>query len=230
MRRIDRIVRGLICLLAAVPGLARAQNITIDEGVFRLVVNGREVGSETFAIGQTGTAADAQIFARSRVTLAEGTDTALVQYGPALRPAAYSIQVGGDSAQRLSGRVSGRRVSARILSSAGENMREYLVSDGAVVIDDGVAHQHYFLARRVRAGETRVPVIVPRAARQMWFNIEVHPDESVDIAGTSIQCTRLVLTPESGDPRTIWVDSEDRVLRLEIPARRYVAERAAPPR
>ena len=231
MRRLDPPAARVCLLMAlAVPGLASGQNITIDEGTFRLLVNGREVGTETFAIGQTGAAADAQIFARSRVALEAGTDTALVQYGPSLRAAAYSIQVGGDTAEHFSGRVSGRRVSARIISSAGEKMREYLVAEGAVVIGDGIAHQHYFLARRVRAGETRIPVIVPRETKQLWFNVEVHPGESIDVGGTTLACNRLVLTPDSGDVRTLWVDASDRVLRLEIPARNFVAERASPPR
>jgi hypothetical protein len=231
MRRLEWTAAGFFLFMAlGGPGPVFGQNVTIDEGTFRLLVNGREVGNETFAIGQTGAAADAQVFARSRVTLEAGTDTSLVQYGPSLRAAAYSIQVGGEPGEHLSGRVAGRRVSARIISSAGEKMREYLVAEGAVVIGDGVAHQNYFLARRVREGETRIPVIVPRETRQMWFNVEVHPDETVDVGGTSIACNRLVLTPDSGDVRNLWVDSSDRVLRLEIPARHFVAERTSPPR
>jgi hypothetical protein len=227
---VSRLAGVLAVALMAGPASVRAQTVTIDEGTFHLRVNGRDAGTETFIIRQTGTGADAQVIARSRVTLETGTDTALVQYGEALRPAAYSIQVGGDPGERVSGRVVGRRVSARIVSSEGENMREYLVSEGAVVIDDAVAHQYYFLARRFREGESRIAVIVPREARQLWLAVEPHPDETVSVGTGALAATRLVLTPEQGDVRTLWIDSDARILRLEIPSRNFVAERAAPPR
>jgi hypothetical protein len=100
------------------------------------------------------------------------------------------------------------------------------------VIEDGVAYQHYFLARRVREGETRIPVIVPREGRQVWVNVETGPEETINIGGQpadAIAARKLILRPAQGDERMLWVDAQDRVLRLEIAARGFVAERNAPP-
>ena len=116
-----------------------------------------------------------------------------------------------------------------MVSSAGENLREYLVSEGAEVIDESVAHQHYFLARRARNGETRIPVISPRKGRQHFVVVEVAGDESLTIAGQAVTARKLVVRPEQGEARNVWVDGQHRVLKLELPSRRLIAERAALP-
>jgi hypothetical protein len=58
------------------------------------------------------------------------------------------VKVEGAESQQIAGRVVGGRFSAKIISPAGEQMREYLASDGAIVADEGVAHHYYFLARQ----------------------------------------------------------------------------------
>jgi len=223
---------GFLALIgpAATSPLA-GQAVTIDGGTFRLTVNGAEVGTETFAIVQSGPSTNATVEARGQVRIDAGPETTsrLLFAGPALRAASYDLRVGGEQGDTIKGTVSGRRVTARVVSGAGENLREYLVSEGAIVIEDGVAYQHYFLARRVREGETRVPVIVPREGRQIWVNVEPGAEETVTIAGQPIAARRLTIRPEQGDERILWVDAQDRVVRLEIPGRGYVAERTAPP-
>jgi hypothetical protein len=232
MRTLSRVfIAGLAATLWAAPPV-RAQT-TIDDGTFRLVVDGREVGTERFAIQLRGSGPTAETTATGSVTLdsAAGEDvTTTVSFaGLDLRPAQYTISVGGEGGDRLSGRVSGRRVSARIVSTAGENVREYLVSEGAIIIDDAVAHQHYFLARRVRAGETRIPVIVPRDASQAWVDVEILAAETLTVAGTPVECRKLRLTGANGT-RILWTDDADRIIRFEIPERSFVAERTAVPR
>lgn len=233
MRMLNRafMAGAVSALLAAAPAGAQT---TIDEGTFRLVIDGREVGTERFAIQLRGSGPTAETTATGSVTLdsATGEDvTTTVSFsGLDLRPAQYTVSVGGEGGDRLSGRVSGRRVSARIVSTAGENVREYLVSEGAIIIDDAVAHQHYFLARRVRAGEMRVPVIVPRDASQAWVEVEVLPAETLTVAGTPVECRKLRLTGGSGGARILWTDDADRIIRFEIPDRSFVAERTAVPR
>jgi hypothetical protein len=222
-------VLALSGLAVCVPVAGQAVNI--DGGTFRLTVNGAEVGSETFAIVQSGPSTNATVEARGQVSLDSRPESTsrLLFAGPALRAASYDLRVRGEQGDTIKGTVSGRRVTARVVSGAGENLREYLVSEGAVVIEDGVAYQHYFLARRVREGEMRVPVIVPREGRQVWVNVQPAGEETLTIAGQPIAATRLNIRPEQGDERILWVDAQDRVLRLEIPARGYVAERTAPP-
>lgn len=204
----------------------------LDEGTFRLVVEGREIGTETFTIRQTGTGAEAVIIAQGRTVYREGARreviTGLQVTGGTLRPSAYDVSVAGDEDQKIGGRVVGTRFSARVTSSGGERMREYLVSEGAIVAEEGIAHHHYFLAQRVAAGATRLPLLIPLQGRQVWATLTT-TDDQVRVAGATVDARRIDVAIEGGDERRVWVDSDGRVLRLELPASGLVAERLAAP-
>jgi len=222
-------VAGLVLLAGAAP--ATAQTLVVDEGTFVLRIGSQEIGREAFSIRQNGSGAGAVVIAQGRVDLNEdaGVVTSLEVSGPALRPAAYQVQVQGEEPQRIAGRVTGGRFSARIVSPAGEMMREYLAGDGAVIIDDGVAHQHYFLARRLADAPFRIPVIIPRQSRQVSASVSAASGETIRVAGESVQARRFTVEMPSGT-RTVWVDDDGRVLRLEIPSSGLVAERVELPR
>ncbi|HSJ31084.1 MAG TPA: hypothetical protein VK933_06590 [Longimicrobiales bacterium] len=209
---------------------AAGQTVRLDEGTFRILVDGREVGTETFSLRQNGTGADAVVIAQGRVVLDSRETTANVQLaGTGLRLVAYDVELSGADARRIRASISGSRASARTLSAAGETMKEYLVSDGAVLLDDGVAHHYYMIAQRAAAGATSTPILIPRESRQVQATITNAGEESVSAGGTTVTARRIVVQPEGGDARTVWVDGQGRVLRVEIPARNYVAVRAALP-
>jgi len=212
---------------------ANAQT-ALDEGSFRLLIGGREVGRETFSIRRAGSGPDAVIIAQGRVSLDAGPTpeevaTKLEVSGAALRPTAYELTVRGEESRRILGQVVGGRVSARIISPGGEALREYLASDGAVLVDEGVAHHYYFLARRLDAAPLRLPLLVPRLSRQVSAQISVTGVEPVTVGDARIEARHAVVETPGSPTRHFWVDREGRVLRLEIPDRNYVAERIAPP-
>ena len=212
-----------------------AQTQVLDEGGFRILIKGQEVGSETFSIRQNGTGESIVVIAVGKVVLdtARGGTTLnaeLQTSGSALRPTAYQVQVEGLGAERIAGRVVGGRFSARIISPAGEQMREYLASEGAVVVDEGTAHQYYFLAQRIGAEGGRVPIIVPRSNRQVTANVTVRGLEAVAVGSGGMQARHLVVTVAGLPERHVWVDGSGRVLRVEVPSTGYVAERTAAPK
>lgn len=229
---------AVIAALAALAALtvlavpASAQTTQLDEGAFRLTVDGREVGMETFAIRQNGAGADAVITAQGRVVLQQNGGSEVVSSvqfaGAGLRPVAYDLELRGGDARRISGSVTGRRASARITAGS-ETFREYLVTEGAIVLDDGVAHHYYFVAQRAAAGAASVPIMIPRESRQAQATITTGPEESVTVAGSSVRARRLTVQVAGGDSRNVWVDGSGRVLRVEVPARNYVAVRTALP-
>lgn len=220
---------GLIALtLAGAPALLAAQTSTLDEGAFRLMVGGREVGRETFSIRQSGMGDAAVIVAQGRVTLDRRQVTSTLETSGGLRPAAYEVEVEDDGRQRIAGRVVGGRFSAKITSPGGEMMREYLASEGAVLVDEGVAHHYFFLARAA-ANRPSVPIIVPQENRQVSVRVSVAGTEQVEVGGSSVEARRLLIEPAQGDTRHVWIDGRGRVLRLEIPAKQYVAVRAQLP-
>ncbi len=138
------------------------------------------------------------------------------------------MTVGGSSPSRTVGTVNGGRFSAKIVTPSGEQLREYVASNGAVVLDEGVAHHYYFLAQRTHQG--RVPVIVPRENRQVIATVSSRGEESVRINGTTATLFHLVVHPQGGDEHHVWVDALNRVVRVEVPARAWRAERTRMPR
>lgn len=220
--------------LMVAPPLA-AQTVTLDEGSYRISIGGKEVGTEVFSIRQNGSGATAVIIAVGRIVLdgekgPQQLSSELQVAGGTLRPAAYEVRVQGASSEQIKGRVVGGRFSAQIVSPAGEMMREYLAGDGAVVVDEGVAHQYYFVARRADGKSTRMPVIIPRLNRQVIAEVADGGPEKIAIAGRSFEAHKYVISPAGNPRREIWVDAEGRVLRLEIPDRNFVAQRVAAPK
>jgi hypothetical protein len=208
-----------------------AQTVTLDEGSFRVLVKGQESGTESFSIRRNGTGESAVVIAVGRVGGGgQELNAQLQTSGPSLRPTAYEANIQGPDAQQIAGRVIGSRFSARISSAAGEMMREYLASEGAVVIDEGFAHQYWFLAQRVGNRGGRVPVIIPRLSRQITATVTSGGTDAVTVGSRSVNARRLNVSLPNQPEREVWVDSEGRVLRVEIPARAWVAVRTAVPR
>jgi hypothetical protein len=232
MRNLGRAAVAIVLALTGLGSGDLAGQAILDEGTFRLSRDGREIGTETFTIRQTGSGAEAVVIAQGRTVYREGPEreviTGLQVTGGTLRPSAYDVSVSGDEEQKIGGRVVGTRFSARVVASGGERMREYLVSEGAVVAEQGIAHHHYFIAQRFAAGASRMPVLVPLQGRQVWVTV-TSTQETVQVGGESVGAQRLTISVEGGDERRVWVDSQGRVLRLEIPASRLVADRIALP-
>src|SRR5690606_33774036 len=158
----------MLALLAAAtaPGTLSAPTGAQDEGTVEVLVSDRAVGTETFSIRQLGAGMNADFVATGRVQvlLPSGNldlSTSLRSSGVQADPVVYEVTIGGDSPRRIVGSVGSGRFSAKIMTPSGEQLREYVASSGATILDEGVAHHYYFLARRTRSG--RVPIQIGRA-------------------------------------------------------------------
>jgi hypothetical protein len=216
--------------LAGAP--ATAQVGAADAGAFDVQVGGRTAGTEEFTIRQSGSGAGAEIVADGRIQLVvpSGTvdlTTRLQASGFQVEAVAYEVAVGGSSPRKVVGTIGNGRFSARIATPSGEQMREYVASSGAIVLDDGVAHHYYFLARRMRNG--RVPIIIPRENIQVMATVRDAGEESVTIGGETVPLYHLEVQPDGGELRHVWLDDLGRVIRVEIPSRGYVAVRSELP-
>lgn len=218
--------------LAALSALPLAAQ-TVDEGTFNVRIDGQSVGTEEFSIRHNGTGANQETIATGRVQLRLPSGTLVITprlraTGPGADPVAYQVDVGGDAPRKIIGTVGSGRFSARISSPSGEQLREYVASTGAVVLDDGVAHHYHLLAQRSRSGQ--VPVLVPRENRQVVATVTSRGEQTVEIDGTPVRATQLLVQLAGGGERRVWVDGGNRVLRVEIPERNYIAVRSAAPR
>ncbi len=113
-----RVLLGFAAI-AMIAAPAAGQTVRLDEGTFRILVDGREVGTETFSLRQNGTGADAVVIAQGRVVLDSRETTANVQLaGTGLRLVAYDVELSGADARRIRASISGSRASARTLSAS----------------------------------------------------------------------------------------------------------------
>lgn len=238
MRRSKRYTIGAAMAAATAlliaPTAVNAQAVTLDEGEYRIIVRGQPVGTETFSIRQSGTGANAAIIAQGRISVdtvgAQEIQSSLEVRGPVLRASGYQVAVrGAGDEQRIAGRMIGGRFSAKIVSPAGETMREYLASDGAVVVDEDLAHHYYFLAQGLKDAPYVVPMILPRRSRQVSARVSEGTSTTVQVGGKSVAARSFTIEPAGVPPRTIWVDAQGRVLRVEVPSKQLVVERTTLP-
>jgi len=202
----------------------------IDQGSFTITVNGQRAGREDFRIeGTPGGIGGLEYVARATVAFSDRRLT------PALRSdsmgAAFDYQIESrgttTGTERWSGKITRGRVSARINNARGESAKEYIVTDGALIIDDDVFHQYFFLARR--ATEPRVAIVVPRRNVQLVVRLAIAGQERVTIGTQDLDARHLVITEPSGATCDVWMDERGRVLKVAIPSRNVVALRDDPP-
>ncbi len=113
-------------------------------------------------------------------------------------------------------------------SDRGEQERELRAAAGTLVLDTDVAHQHYFISQRLLAASGPIPIVVPAEGRQYQLTVTELGEESIQIAGRSLESRHLQLV-SGQETRDLWIDSEGRVLRIADPGRGYTATRTTLP-
>jgi hypothetical protein len=221
-------IAGVTLLGLALP--ASAQIAVVDEGSFTIAHNGSRIGREEFAIRRTPNPGGDVLVANATVVYTDRRLSPALQTDAAGAPLRYQVEVsvGADVQERLQGRVGRGRFSAQLRTPRGESAREYVVADGALILDDDVFHQYYFLARSGRTGA--VPVVVPRRNVQLIMRVDNEGADAVTISGNRIAATRYAITEPDGTTRRIWVDAQGRVLRVALEGRGIIATRDDPPR
>lgn len=225
-----RYLLSLPVLLLVLPGSTRAQtSAVIDEGTFTISMKGAPVGRESFRIirspapgGQVYLATGTSVIGELRTTTRLGTDSAGA-------PVSYQSETSrrGEVQHRLNGSGRPGRFNLLAQKSGGESAREYVLDNGALLLDEDVFNHFFFVA--LAAEHPQVIVISPRTARQVRLRLETGGADSVEIAGRRIAARRFALSDGSGS-REVWVDSAGRVLRVVIAERGVVALRDDPPR
>ncbi len=208
-----------------------AQVATVDEGSFTITRRGERLGREEFTIRRTPGAQGQAVFVSS-ATVAAGDQ----RLAPALRsdsmgtPIAYALEVraGATMQEQLKGAVGRGRFSTVTRTPRGESAREFMIADGAIVLDDGVFHQYYFVTRTPGARE--LPVVIPRRNAQLLLQVADGGQETVAIGGRPLEARRWTLREPGGAVRHVWADARGRVLKVELPADGTVALRDDPPR
>ncbi|HPV76867.1 MAG TPA: hypothetical protein PLX31_18310 [Gemmatimonadaceae bacterium] len=222
---------GLSALLIVSATALPAQSAQIiDQGSFTITVANQRTGREDFRIeGTPGASGALEYVARATVVFGDRRLTPALHSDSMGAPSDYQIESRGTTtgSERWSGKITRGRVSARINNARGESAKEYIVTDGALILDDDVFHQYYFLARR--SNDARIAIVVPRRNAQLVLTVSSAGADRVTIGTKDLEARHIVLTEPSGATRDVWVDAKGRVLKVAIPARNLVAQRDDPP-
>ncbi|MSR19515.1 MAG: hypothetical protein EXR91_00850 [Gemmatimonadetes bacterium] len=225
--RLDLSVGLLVAAALLVPASATAQGIVVDQGRFAVSFRGASAGTEDFSIRRAGLGREEAIFANATVALTrEGLPQEIRPLLRATPPngvaSEYQVEVVGADAVDLGLRRVGRRYVATIHSEIGEEQREFPAEPDTWILEADVAHLYYFL-RDAREGSV-TPVVVPRARIRLELTAGASTDEDLRVGSTVLRARRIEFSAGE-DRRTVWFDRLGRVLRVEIPATGYVAER-----
>ena len=134
-----------------------AQSVqTIDQGSFTISVNNQRVGREDFRITTSPNGGARDYDATATVTYGERRLSPALHADTTGTPSFYSVVVrnAGQPQEQWTGNIVRGRVSAKIRSARGESAKEFIVTDGALILDDDVFHQYYFIARRAASGDS----------------------------------------------------------------------------
>ena len=204
------------------------QGVVIDQGQFEISVDGELVGTEDFVIRRASLGLGAAFFANATVAL--GPDGSTSRIAPLLRALppdghaeSYQVEVAGEGAMELRLARSGRRYVATIRSEIGAEDREFQARPETRILDLGVAHHHYFV-RDLRV-DRPAHVLEPRTRTQHTLTATERFEEEIQVGPNSIQVRRVEFASEGGHDRTVWYDRQGRVVRVEIPALAWVAQR-----
>lgn len=211
--------------------LAGAQaSAIVDEGTFLITQRGAPLGRESFRIaripapgGQVFRATGESALGDNRLTTILGTDSSGV-------PVSYESRLSqrGTVVQQLQGRGRPGRFSVLVRTKTGESAREYMLNNGALLMDEDIFHHFFFVP--LAAQHPHVIVIAPRSTEQGRFTVTERGTEAVEIAGRRIDGRRFRLVDAGGATRDVWVDDRGRLLKVSIPDRGLVALRDDLPR
>ena len=216
-------------LLAPTVSSAQSAQI-IDQGSFTITVGNLRTGREDFRIeGTPGASGALEYVARATVVFGDKRLTPALHSDSLGAPSDYQVESRGTTAgsERWSGKITRGRVSARINNARGESAKEYIVTDGALILDDDVFHQYFFVARRANAAS--VAIVVPRRNAQLVLKLANAGADRVTIGTKDVDARHITLTEPGGDVRELWIDAKGRVLKVAIPSRNLVALRDDPP-
>jgi hypothetical protein len=221
-----QLLAALFLALPIATPAARAQtSAVVDEGTFLVSRGGTAIGRESFRIvrspgagGQVFLATGQSSIYGDRIVTRLGTDSTGL-------PVSYEADISarGERVNRLQGRGRPGRFSVLAQVKGRESARDYLLSNGALLIDQDVFHHYYFVPRL--ASHANVIAIIPRGNQQVTYALADRGAENLSLGGRTVQVRHYALASPSGGTQDVWIDSSGRVLKVSISERGLVALR-----
>ncbi len=218
------------------PEAVAAQAVEVDEGTFIVESGGRPVGTETFRIRRSGFGDNARTFAEGTLEIVEDGLRRTIQsrlgtIGIGMSLDAYQAKVSSPSELSILLERRGDRMVSVTSSEAGVEEHEYRqvrAQTPTVVLDRFFAHHYFFVAPHQTPGGINLSAILPRPGGQSTGTLRMTTVEPLTVGAVTIQAQRLELRLD-GAVHDIWLDGQNRVLRVQIRSQDYLARRSDPP-
>jgi len=219
------------CLLA-LSLLQGPAGSTVDEGVLVVRVDTLEVARESFRLargrlsrGDAGWILASTVrYDRTRPVIVLAP---ILEVNSDTMPATLQYDI-ADPRQpsRILGELGRGRFTVRLVARATERAREFATGQGAVVLDDSVFALYVFAAWRARATPTALNAIFPRALRREGIRVRDLGEAATTLNRDPARLRHITI---EGERETVhlWLDSNDRLMKVEIPARHLSVERLA---
>lgn len=223
-----RVLPAALALLLPA-GLAAQHSGLVDEGTFMVSQNGAPLGRESFRIVRAPAPGGQVYQARSQSALGADRLTTILGTDSTGAPVSYEaeLQRDGRVLERARGTGTSRRFTVVVQTRTGEGSREYVLTNGALLVDNDVIHQFHFVGLALAA---HYDVIAPRSTGKSRLTLEARGAETLDIGRSRVESRRFALLDAGGSAREIWLDRQGRLLKVALPDRSLVAVRDEPPR
>lgn len=226
-------VAMLAWTLASFPIVARAALAGLsDHGTFEISIAGKTIGFERFQILPSGS----KVVAKSEIEIhAQRGGKAIVLHSypelvldSQLQPLSYVWVQRGAQNSKLHIDFTAAPAKAHYHTVNGkDDKREFLLPKDVVLLDDNVLSQYEILVDRydrTSRGQQTFNDFIPQEALPGRVRVIEAGTEQVTIGGKSESLRHLVVTTDLARI-DLWADQQGRLLKVSIPAMRFVAVR-----
>ncbi|HKA57933.1 MAG TPA: hypothetical protein VKD28_04905 [Gemmatimonadales bacterium] len=223
---------GCLLLLALVQqpgGLGTA----VDEGVLIVRQDTLEVARESFRLtlgrlsrGETGWILATTIrYDRARPVIVLAP---ILEVNGDTMPVTLQYDV-ADPRQpsRVLGQLGRGRFTVRYVTRETERAREFPIGTHAVVLDDSVFALYLIPGWLATTQSTVLTAILPRSLRRETVQVQDQGVTATTLNRNPAQLRQILVTREDGHTVHLWLDTAGRLMKVEIPSERLIAERLA---
>jgi len=216
--------------LAATQQAGAGPGEELDAGRFEIMVSGRPIGTEVFAIRKVGT----KVRAVGRLQVEDGEDPwwpfeVRMQTDANFEPEIYDLRFLAGPIQTVMGRRTENGLLIHTATEAGERFKEYGTASGTLILEHGAAHHFVLMFRRLptdAAGALggTLPIIVPSTNTTGTARVGRIDEVTRTIAGQDVRVTRYEVQLDDRQAE-VWIGPGGRVLRVSIPDTGWQATR-----
>jgi len=205
----------------------------VDEGVLLVRMDTLEVARESFRISRGRLSGGAPGWSLA-TTIRYDRARPVIVLSPILEvnddtmPVTLQYDV-ADPRQpsRILGQLGRGRFTVRSVAKAAERAREFSTGKRTVVLDDSVFALYLFAGWIASSEATEVTAILPRALKREIVQVQDQGVSPTTLNRDPARLRHITVTRESGETVELWLDSAGRLMKVEVPSRRLIAERVA---